>query len=60
MTNFLIVFLIFGQLQSQISQIDKYGYNPFCDETHQIFNIELCSERRFMVNSNLETVPGFL
>ena len=29
-TNFLIIFFIFQQLKSQISQIDQNGYNPFC------------------------------
>ena len=28
-TNFLIIFFIFQQLKSQISQIDQNGYNPF-------------------------------
>ena len=32
-TNFLIIFFIFQQLKSQISQIDQNGYNAFCDET---------------------------
>ena len=32
-TNFLIIFFIFQQLKSQISQIDQNGYNTFCDET---------------------------
>ena len=32
-TNFLIIFFIFQQLKSQISQIDQNGVNPFCDET---------------------------
>ena len=32
-TNFIIIFFIFQQLKSQISQIDQNGYNPFCDET---------------------------
>ena len=32
-THFLIIFFIFQELKSQISQIDQYGYNPFCDET---------------------------
>ena len=32
-TNFLIIFFVFQQLKSQISQIDQNGYNPFCDET---------------------------
>ena len=35
-TNFLIIFFIFQQLKSQISQIDKNGYNAFCDETLQM------------------------
>ena len=33
---FLIIFFIFQQLKSQISQIDQNGFNPFCDETLQI------------------------
>ena len=37
-THFLIIFFIFQQLKSQISQIDQNGYNPFCDETLQIYN----------------------
>ena len=32
-TKFLIIFCIFQQLKSQISQIDHNGVNPFCDET---------------------------
>ena len=32
-TNFLIIFFIFQQLKSQISQIDQNGVKPFCDET---------------------------
>ena len=36
-TNFLIIFFIFQQLKSQISQIDQNGYNVFCDETLQIY-----------------------
>ena len=35
-TNFLIIFFIFKQLKSQISQIDQNGYNAFCDETLHI------------------------
>ena len=27
---------LFQQLQSQISLIDKNGYNPFCGETHDL------------------------
>ena len=36
-TNFLIIFFIFQQLKSQISQIDQNGYNTFCDETLHFF-----------------------
>ena len=32
--NFLIIFFIFQQLKSQI---DQNGFNPFCDETLQIY-----------------------
>ena len=37
--NFFIIFFIFQQLQSQISQIeiDKNWYNPFCDETLEVY-----------------------
>ena len=35
-TNFLIIFFIFQQLKSQISQIDQNGYNLFCDKTIHI------------------------
>ena len=31
-SNFLIIFFIFQQLRSKISQIDQNGYKPFCDE----------------------------
>ena len=31
-TNFLIIFFIFQQLKSEISQIDQNGYNAFCDD----------------------------
>ena len=40
-TNFRIIFCIFQQLKSQISQIDQNGYNPFCDETLQMQAKEL-------------------
>ena len=40
-TNFLIIFFIFQQLKSQISQIDQNGYNAFCDETLHIKHDEL-------------------
>ena len=40
-TNFLIIFFIFQQLESQISQIDQNGFNPFCDETLHISHEEL-------------------
>ena len=36
-TNFLIIFFIFQQLKSQISQIEKNGYNAFCNETLHIY-----------------------
>ena len=39
-THFLIIFFIFQQLKSQISQIDQNGYNAFCDETLQILGQE--------------------
>ena len=38
-TNFLIIFFIFQQLKSQISQIDQNGYNVFCDETLHMLEI---------------------
>ena len=38
-TNVLIIFFIFQQLKSQISQIDQNGYNPFCDKTLHIFQL---------------------
>ena len=43
-TSFLIIFFIFQQLKSQISQIDQTGVNPFCDETLQILDDGLPSE----------------
>ena len=36
LTNFVTIFFIFWQLQSQITQIDINGYHPFCDETFHI------------------------
>ena len=39
-TNFLIIFFIFQQLKSQISQIDQNGYNAFCDETLHMLDSE--------------------
>ena len=44
-TNFLIIFFIFQQLKSQISEIDQNGFNPFCDET-----------LHFLPNANKTTV----
>ena len=38
-TDFLIIFYIFQQLKSQISQSDQNGFNPFCDETLQIVSV---------------------
>ena len=35
-TNVLIIFFIFQQIQSKISQINQNAYNPFWDETLQI------------------------
>ena len=35
-TNFLIIFFIFQQLKSQISEMDQDGFNLFCDETLQM------------------------
>ena len=47
--NFLIIFFIFHQLKSEISEIDKNAVNPFCDETHpmkvDITTQELCWTR---------------
>ena len=43
-TNFLIIFFIFQQLKSQISQIDQNGYNAFCDETLHMFEITSLSK----------------
>ena len=40
-TNFLIIFFIFQQLKSQISQIYQNGYNAFCDETLQMLLVFL-------------------
>ena len=34
--NFLIIFFIFQQLQSQISQFDKNGLIGFCEQTLHI------------------------
>ena len=40
-TNFLIIFFIFLQLKSQISQIYQNGVNPFCDKTLHIILTDL-------------------
>ena len=40
-TNVLIIFFIFQQLKSQISQIDENQYNPFCDETLQLLKWQI-------------------
>ena len=42
-TNFLIIFFIFQQLKSHISQNDQNGYNAFCDETLHLFLPEYIS-----------------
>ena len=36
-TNFLMIFFTFLQLQSQISQIDNNGDNLFCNKTLHVF-----------------------
>ena len=36
-TNFIIIFFIFRQLKSQISEIDQNGVNLFCDETLHMY-----------------------
>ena len=36
--NYLIIFFLFQQFQSQMSQIDENGYNSFCNETLQLEN----------------------
>ena len=48
-TNFLIIFFIFQQLKSQISQIDQNGYNAFCDETLQITLDNITSKKIYAV-----------
>ena len=40
-TNFLLIFFIFQQLKSQISQIDQNGYNAFCDETLHLLRVKV-------------------
>ena len=35
-TDVRIIFFIFQQLKSQISEIDRNGFNPYCDETLHI------------------------
>ena len=49
-TYFLIIFIIFQQLKSQISQIDQSGVNPFCDETLQIFASHL-EKKNILLNA---------
>ena len=36
-----LIFFIFQQLKSQISQIDQNGYNAFCDETLHMYTMLL-------------------
>ena len=49
-THFLIIFVIFQQLKSQISQIDQNGVKPFCDETlHMFINVL----RKHVISSSL-------
>ena len=45
-TNFLIIFFIFQQLKSQISQIDQNGYNAFCDETLRIYSCSYSTKEK--------------
>jgi len=48
------IFLIFQELQSQISQIDLNGFNPFCNQTLQLclsINYRICS--RLARDSNI-------
>ena len=55
-TNFLIIFFIFQQLKSQISQIDQNGYNAFCDETLPQNRYDISN--RFERNKERKSVHG--
>ena len=46
-TNVLIIFSIYPQLKSQISQIDQNGVNPFCDEN---LNLKSLNENPIYAN----------
>ena len=57
-TNFLIIFFIFQQLKSQISQIDQNGYNPFCDETLHFFRkVTLILGKKFSYHIQNSELP---
>ena len=49
-TNFLIIFFIFQQLKSQISQIDQNGYSAFCDETLHMFMVHFSEKVGLEIN----------
>ena len=55
-TNFLIIFFIFQQLKSQISQIDQNGYNAFCDET---LHLVMCANKEYIEYGNDSFMPYF-
>ena len=47
-TNFLIIFFIFQQLKSQISQIYQNGVNPFCDENLHLLCTNLSQDMHLL------------
>ena len=50
--NFLIIFFIFQQLKSQISQIDQNRYNAFCDETLHVYNDKIVFHKMYCQSEN--------
>ena len=57
-TNYLFTFFIFQQLQLHVSQIDKNGYSPFCDETLQM--LHKIQENRFTTHQRALLGVGVL
>ena len=55
---FLIIFCIFQQFKSQISQIDQNGYNAFCDETLHLFSYCLENVLSIIMTPRLSNLVG--
>ena len=55
-TNFLIIFFIFQQLKSQISQIVQKEFNPFCNETLHICQKNASSRNSYLLANELNNI----